>query len=650
VSDLGGNTQRQARNVRLTTRGVRLSDFVGRSDPNDFYQVKMLGKSSLDLRLSGLTADANLELRNAAGRVLKASRLGGTSNEAISLNVAAGTYLVRVYQQSGNTRYTLNMSANPDAAGDTPTQARRISLGATAVRYRDYVNGADNDFYVFRLTERKQVNLALARLTGDVTLQLRDRTGTPLKTSRQPGTTTETIREILNPGIYQIRVLAANRTANAQYTLSASAIPKPSSTQLSQQWIRQLGAANSNSNDYSYDVAVNSNSVYLVGSTEGSLQPGSNNAGKQDGYISRYNSNGTLQWTRQIGTSDIDVFSGVAIGRTGSAYVAGAVDLSAPSLSSFSFGSGKAYVARYNTDGSQAWQRELARGNIAAASGIALDSADNAYLAGGFVSISGFSANLGAFVAKYDANGNLRPWATSADINNITNSGVISGITVDQTGNIYVTGITNASINSSNLDPNDLNFNNLDTALTGEDAFVAKYDSTGKRLWFNTLRTNRDDYSRGIAIDRTGNVYITGETAGVLPSGSLPANTSAGGVDGFVAKYSNGGALQWTKQFGTTRNDQAQGITVDSLGDVYLAGETFRTSGGQDSQAFVAKYGGNGRLLLQRQIGTAQDDEAFGITVDAADNVYLSGQTFGDLAGDGSNKGKYDAWVAKYQP
>ncbi|NJN91157.1 MAG: hypothetical protein HC878_12840 [Leptolyngbyaceae cyanobacterium SL_5_14] len=136
----------------------------------------------------------------------------------------------------------------------------------------------------------------------------------------------------------------------------------------------------------------------------------------------------------------------------------------------------------------------------------------------------------------------------------------------------------------------------------------------------------------------------------MLPSGSLPTNTRAGGVDGFVAKYNSNGAFQWTKQFGTTGNDQSQGIAVDSLGNVYLAGETFRTSGGQDSQALVAKYNSNGRLLLQQQIGTAQDDEAFGIAVDAADNVYISGQTFGDLAGADSNKGKYDAWVAKYRP
>jgi hypothetical protein len=650
VSDLGGNTQQLARKVRLTPRGVRLSDLVGKSDPNDFYQVKLLGKSSLDLKLSGLTANANLELRNTAGRVLKASRLKGTRNESISFNVAAGTYLIRVYQQSGNTRYTLDMSANPDRAGDTPAQARRINPGTTAVRYRDYVNGADNDFYSFKLNTRKEVSLALTGLTGDATLQLRDRTGATLKTSRQPGTTAESIREVLNPGVYQIRVFANKKVVNSQYTLSASAIPKSSSTRLSQQWLKQQGAANANSNDYSYDVAANGNSVYLVGSTEGSLQSGSSNAGKQDGYLSRYDSNGALQWTRQIGTDEADVLSGVAIGQTGSAYVAGAVDLSAPSLSSFSLGSGKAYIARYNPNGSQAWQRELTRGNIAAASGIALDSADNAYLAGGFVNISGFSANLGAFVAKYDANGNVQNWAASADINTITNSGVISGITVDQAGNIYVTGITNASINTSNLNSDNLNFNNLDTVLTGEDAFVAKYDSTGRRLWFNTLRTNSDDYSRGIAIDRAGNVYITGETAGVLPSGSLPANTRAGGVDSFVAKYNSNGVFQWTKQFGTTGNDQSQGIAVDSLGDVYLAGETFRTSGGQDSQALVSKYDGNGRLLLQQQVGTAQDDEAFGIAVDAADNVYVSGQTFGDLAGANSNKGKYDAWVAKYQP
>lgn len=650
MSDLGGNTQQLARKVKLTPRGVRLSDLVSKSDPNDFYQVKMLGKSSLDLKLSGLTADANLELRNTAGRVLKASRLRGSTNEAISFNVAAGTYLIRVYQQSGNTRYTLDMSANPDRAGDTAAQARRINPGTTAVRYRDYVNGADNDFYSFKLNTRKEVSLALTGLTGDATMQLRDRTGTTLKTSRRPGTTAESIREVLNPGVYQIRVFANKKFVASQYTLSASAIPKSSSTRLSQQWLKQQGAANANSNDYSYDVAANGNSVYQVGSTEGSLQQGGSNAGKQDGYLSHYDSNGALQWTRQIGTDEADVLSGVAIGRSGGAFVAGAVDLSAPSLSSFSLGSGKAYIARYNTDGSRVWQRELARGNIAAASGIALDGADNAYLAGGFVSISGFSANLGAFVAKYDANGNLQPWDSSADINTITNSGVVSGITVDQAGNIYVTGITNASINTSNLDPNNLNFNNLDTALTGEDAFVAKYDSTGRRLWFNTLRTNSDDYSRGIAIDRTGNVYITGETAGVLPSGRLPTNTSAGSIDGFVAKYNTNGVFQWTKQFGTAGNDQSQGIAVDSLGDVYLAGETFRLSGGQDSQGLVAKYDGNGRLLLQQQIGTAQDDEAFGITVDASDNVYVSGQTFGDLAGAGSNKGKYDAWVAKYQP
>ncbi|MBD2058777.1 SBBP repeat-containing protein [Oculatella sp. FACHB-28] len=627
-----------------------MSDLVGRSDPNDFYRVKLSGKSSLDLKLSGLTANANLELRNSAGRILKASRLRGTNNEAVSFNVAAGTYLVRVYQQSGNTRYALDMSANLDAAGDTPARARNITLGRAATRYRDYVNGADNDFYSFRLNQRKEVSLTLTGLTGNATLQLRDRTGTTLKTSRQRGTTAESIREILNPGTYQIRVFADTKVVNSQYTLRTSAIPRPSSTRLSQQWLKQLGAANVNSNDYSYDVAANGNSVYQVGSTEGSLQAGSSNAGKQDGYISQYDSNGILQWTRQIGTDESDVLSGVAIGRTGSAYVAGAVDLEAPSLSRLFLGSGKAYIARYNTDGSQAWQREFARGNIAAASGIALDSADNSYLAGGFVNIGGFSANLGAFVAKYDANGTLQPWAPSADINTITNSGVISGITVDQTGNIYVTGITNASIDTSNLDPNNLNFNNLDTALTGEDAFVAKYDSTGRRLWFNTLRTNSDDYSRGIAIDRTGNVYITGETAGVLPSGSLPTNTSAGGADAFVAKYNSNGAFQWTKQFGTTGNDQSQGVAVDSLGDVYLAGETFRTSGGSDSQALVAKYDSTGRLLLQQQIGTAQDDEAFGITVDSSDNVYISGQTFGDLAGADSNKGKYDAWIAKYQP
>jgi hypothetical protein len=648
MSDLGGNTRAQARRVNLTPSGIRLTDFVGRTDLNDFYSFRTAGRSTIDLKLSGLTANASVQLLDWAGRLLRSSPLDSRAEKTVGLNVSAGLYYVRVFQQSGDTRYALSMSANRDAAGDSTAQARTIRLGPSVTRFRDYVSGGDSDFYKFTLTERKEVRLSLTGLTGDATLQLRDRLGNAIRTSRQPRTISESIRHVLNPGTYQIRVFVAQPTFNSQYLLSTAAVTPPS-TQVSQQWLRQLGAANPSSNDYSYDVAANSSSVYVVGSTEGALQPGVSNAGKQDGYISRYDSNGALLWTRQVGTRETDALSGVAIGSTGSAFVAGAVNVSPPSLSSFSLGSGKAYIARYNTDGSRAWQREFARGNIAAAAGIAVDSADNAYLAGGSVRISGFSASISAFVAKYDANGTLRPWAASADINTITNSGAISGITVDQAGNIYVTGITNASIDTRNLNTNNLDFNNLESALIGENAFVAKYDSTGRRLWFNTLATPRDDYSRGIAVDRAGNVYITGETAGVLNSGSLPANTNAGGVDAFVAKYSNAGTFQWAKQFGTAATDQAQGIAVDSLGSVYLAGETVRT-GGSDSQALLTKYDGNGRLLLQRQIGTSQDDEAFGITVDAANNVYVSGQTFGDLAGVNSNRGRYDAWVAKYRP
>jgi hypothetical protein len=194
--------------------------------------------------------------------------------------------------------------------------------------------------------------------------------------------------------------------------------------------------------------------------------------------------------------------------------------------------------------------------------------------------------------------------------------------------------------------------------LAGGDAFVASFDrTTGNVLWNQTLSSGSGtDYARGIAV-KGSELYIVGQTAGALPSGTLPANTHAGGEsDAFLTKYSltnNSGALQWTKQIGGSGLDAAQAITIDSAGKLYITGETntnlFGTAEG-GSDAWIAQVDSNGNLVSSTQLGTSQNDEAYGIIADGNSSAfYVVGQTQGTFAAANSqNQGNYDIWLTRY--
>ena len=86
--------------------------------------------------------------------------------------------------------------------------------------------------------------------------------------------------------------------------------------------------------------------------------------------------------------------------------------------------------------------------------------------------------------------------------------------------------------------------------------------------WIRQFGTSGNNQARGVAVDSTG-VYV----AGSVSSDALPNQTSAGGSDAFVRKYDSNGLELWTRQFGTARNDDAYGVSVDSTG-VYVVGRT----------------------------------------------------------------------------
>ena len=107
--------------------------------------------------------------------------------------------------------------------------------------------------------------------------------------------------------------------------------------------------------------------------------------------------------------------------------------------------------------------------------------------------------------------------------------------------------------------------------------------------------------------------------------------------------------LSWKRQLGTSSSDSSNGVATDRNGNVYVSGITYGSLAGANQgtiDAWVAKYNSSGTLVWKRQLGTDSEDRSNGVATDSNGNVYISGYTQGSLAG--ANQGAIDAWVVKY--
>lgn len=97
MPDNAGNSMTAARMISLTSGMRSWSDRVDSTDANDYYRFELAARATFNLSLSGLSADADVQLLNSSGAQLARSQNSGSSSEAITQSLAAGTYYVRVY-------------------------------------------------------------------------------------------------------------------------------------------------------------------------------------------------------------------------------------------------------------------------------------------------------------------------------------------------------------------------------------------------------------------------------------------------------------------------------------------------------------------------------------------------------------------------
>lgn len=169
---------------------------------------------------------------------------------------------------------------------------------------------------------------------------------------------------------------------------------------------------------------------------------------------------------------------------------------------------------------------------------------------------------------------------------------------------------------------------------------VAKHDAGGSQLWLKQVGSGSEKFT-GIVTDTSDNIFVAGNTDGSV------AGTNLGNTDIIVFKYDTSGNVLSSFQVGTNERDRAAAIALDSGGNIYVCGDTKGDLGGSltnpDGDAYLAKYDASGTLLWADQFGVVHTwggfDECHDIAVDANDNVYITG----DYANHDYFAAKYDS-------
>lgn len=341
------------------------------------------------------------------------------------------------------------------------------------------------------------------------------------------------------------------------------------------------------------------------------------------------------EWLKQFGTNLEDSASALRVTTNGESFAFGTTKGALPDETNQ--GLDDVFVEKRDSLGNVTWATQFGTTAADYAGDGAGDASGNVYYAGqtygafpGFTHIGG-NGYADCFVTKLSSSGDAL-WTTQFGT---AGSDSVQGVTVDGSGNLYVVGHTDGAFSGQ-------------TNLGQNDAFLGRIDSAGNVLWMHLFGTNLGDAARDVVVDASGNVYVAGYTSGLLPSQA----DSGGFYDSFLGKFTSAGDAVWFRQFGTVRGSEANTLALDASGNAYIAGYARIAATAQcpsdNDEVYFRKYDGNGALLLSRQFGTNCLNNASGIQVDGSGNIYLSGYVQGLLPGQTSAGGPYDGFVRRY--
>ncbi len=345
------------------------------------------------------------------------------------------------------------------------------------------------------------------------------------------------------------------------------------------------------------------------------LEPfGGNPTQRPPTWLARFDGAGKAIWARKLDLSTAYSLTALAPDGAGGCFACG-------------YG---AWLGRFDAMGQTLWFRTIDSGAQDIAVSVASDGLGGALVGGRTLGSLG-SANKGssdAWFARYDSNGNslwIRQLGTAS-------LDALGAVVATGGGGAFLAGLTFGKLGASNPSGN-------------SDLWLARYDAAGNPKWVTQVGSPDSDGMLGIsaAPDGLGGLFVCADTFGSI------AGPSSGEADVWLARFDGTGIQLWSRQLGTSQRDVPVSSISDQSGGVYLAGYSYGSFGAPglgDSDIWLGRFDNTGNELWTTQFGTAQRDRAFALARLAPDQVFVVGETGGELGG--TNAGLVDAWMARF--
>jgi hypothetical protein len=445
-----------------------------------------------------------------------------------------------------------------------------------------------------------------------------------------------------------------------------------------------------NYNEVGHGIAVDgSGNAYVTGYTYSTNFPTQNpyqtDQTNYDVFVTKLSPSGnSLVYSTYLGGDGTDEGYDIAVDDSGNAYITGGTySTDFPTQNPYQTYQGSApyydaFVTKLSSSGdSLIYSTYLGGNEDDRGYGIAVDDSGNAYITGETSSTNFPTQNpyqtdpspepyYDAFVTKLSSSGDSLVYSTYLG-GNVVQAGM--HIAVDSSGNSYVTGYT-LSTDFPIQNP----YQAYKDSSIYPDAFVTKFSPSGNSLVYSTyLGGNGYEIGYGIAVDGSGNAYITGKTYSTDFPTQNPYQAYIDTAfflrdDAFVTKFSpSGNSLVYSTYLGGDGTDEGFDIAVDDSGNAYITGGTYSTNfpiqdpyqtyQGPDEplygDAFVAKFSSSGNSLVYSTYLRGNDDDGGGgIAVDSSGNAYITGGTsstnFPTQNPYQTDQGFYDVFVTKF--
>ena len=350
------------------------------------------------------------------------------------------------------------------------------------------------------------------------------------------------------------------------------------------QWAKTAGGQY---RDEGIAIAVDSaGNSYVTGNFEGGCSFGTatiGSSGSDDVYLAKYSVSGTLLWVKKGGGAYQEQATAICY-KNGYVYIAGyfrsnSVTFGTITLINSSVASGidgaDMYLVKYDVQGNIIWARSAGGsstpiGNVDRCNGIAVDDADNVYVAGNF---SSYSASFGSysitnygsnnvFLAKYDSTGIVQ-WAQSYGG---TGSDFGSDIAISSSGDIYITGFFGSSLVI-------VGNTNVINTTSGSSVFLMKLKQNGNITWIRYANGTAFQRPTGIITQLNGDVVISGYyESSTLTFDSYSISNVTPYSEIFIASFDSSGTCNWMQSAGSPSHDETIGMYGDNASNIYISG------------------------------------------------------------------------------